>query len=171
MNDIAGSKVKCDASEDELLHEPLAMDKDFVPASEDEGDELYPNGIFVFNITKMLKFINDSRDAVPLTSIDVKAYRNGLSSLNESHIDSVDITSPIILAEISPGRHNVIDGNHRLEKAYRMGMENIPAYTLKAKQHIPFLTSLKAYHAYVEYWNLKIKDGRRLKKEMRMDRS
>ena len=64
---------------------------------------------------------------------------------------------PIILAEIRPGGYNVIDGNHRLEKAYRMGVEYITAYRLKPDQHMPFLTSLKAYHTYVEYWNSKIK--------------
>lgn len=161
-----GLKTKCHPLKD-VLHEMLKIDKNFVPASEDDGDELYPNGIFVFNITKMLKYINDNRDMVPLTNIDVKAYRNGFSSLNESHIDSVDVTSPVILAEISPGRYNIIDGNHRLEKAYRTGMKNIPAYMLSPKQHIPFLTSVRAYHAYVEYWNAKIKDRERLRKEER----
>ena len=87
------------------------------------------------------------------------ATRTRLSKLNEGYINNTDITIPIILAEISPGRYNVIDGNHRLEKAYRMGMDCIAAYRLKSEQHIPFLTSLKAYHSYVEYWNLKIKKG------------
>jgi ParB-like chromosome segregation protein Spo0J len=63
---------------------------------------------------------------------------------------------PIILAEISPGKYNVIDGNHRIEKAYRLGTERIPAYILTARQHLRFLTTVKAYHAYVEYWNNKI---------------
>ena len=73
-------------------------------------------------------------------------------------IDKTNITVPIILAEIRPGGYNVIDGNHRLEKAYRMGVEYIKGYKLRPEQHIPFLTSLKAYHAYVEYWNSKIMD-------------
>ena len=55
---------------------------------------------------------------------------------------------PIILAEISPGKYNVIDGNHRIEKAYRLGTERIPAYILTARQHLRFLTTVKAYHAY-----------------------
>jgi hypothetical protein len=83
-----------------------------------------------------------------------------MSRLNESHVDSVDISSPIILAEISPGRYNVIDGHHRLEKAYRIGFDNIYAYMLKAKQHLPFLTSQRAYKAFIEHWNSKVKDSR-----------
>ena len=71
-------------------------------------------------------------------------------------MDSVEISRPVILAEISPGRYNLIDGNHRMEKARRMGMESLPAYKLNAEQHIRFLISRKAYVAYVEYWNGKL---------------
>ncbi len=51
---------------------------------------------------------------------------------------------------------NDIDGNHRIEKAYRLGVETISAYVLTARQHLPFLTAVEAYRAYVEYWNSKI---------------
>ena len=98
----------------------LTIDKNFIPASMDEEDELYPNGIFVFNITKMMKHIRDHQAEFLVENMKVKQIRDGFSNLNEDHIDSVDVTSPIILAEISPGRYNVIDGNHRLEKAFRM---------------------------------------------------
>lgn len=138
----------------------LTIDKNFIPASMDEEDELYPNGIFVFNITKMMKHIRDHQAEFLVENMKVKQIRDGFSNLNEDHIDSVDVTSPIILAEISPGRYNVIDGNHRLEKAFRMGLKCIPAYVLKPRQHIQFLTSLKGYHAYIDYWNLKLKDDR-----------
>jgi hypothetical protein len=141
------------------ISELLSVDKSYVPASEDDGDELYPNGIFVFNVTKLIEYICKHKDEIALESIEVKAYRRGLSELTESHIDKTDITVPIILAEISPGRYNVIDGNHRLEKAYRMEEGYITAYKLKPEQHMPFLTSLKAYRAYIEYWNSKIKSG------------
>jgi hypothetical protein len=137
----------------------LSADKNFMPASADDGDELYPNGIFVFNITKMIEYISVHKDEIPLESIEVKAYRSSFSKLTENHIDKTDITAPVILAEISPGRYNVIDGNHRLEKAYRMKVGYISAYRLKPEQHMPFLTSLKAYHTYIEYWNSKIKSG------------
>jgi hypothetical protein len=30
----------------------LKVEKDFTPCPEADGDELYPNGIFLFNITK-----------------------------------------------------------------------------------------------------------------------
>jgi endonuclease V-like protein UPF0215 family len=74
---------------------------------------------------------------------------------------NANILTPIILAEISPGLFNVIDGRHRLEKAYRDGVIKILAYKLLAEQHIMFMTSVKSYEEYVQYWNNKIKDRMR----------
>jgi hypothetical protein len=135
----------------------LRVDKNFVPVSADDGDEFYPNGIFVFNITKMLEFIKNNPTQFQPECIAVKDYSTAFSSINESHLDTICHFPPIILAEISPGRYNVIDGNHRLEKARRSGMETIMAYKLGPKQHMPFLTTQKAHVIYVEFWNGKLK--------------
>ena len=84
-------------------------------------------------------------------------YRNKtFSVIDESHVESVDISIPIILAEICPNTFNVIDGHHRLEKAYRNGIDGIKAYKLIPEQFIPFLTTVKGYEAFVEYWNSKL---------------
>lgn len=72
-------------------------------------------------------------------------------------MEHVEISRPIILAEIAPCRYNVIDGNHRLQKAHRMGIKVIQAYRLNVTQHIEFLISKKAYTTYIEYWNSKLK--------------
>ena len=69
---------------------------------------------------------------------------------------SVEISEPVILAEISPGQYNLIDGNHRMEKARRMGIKNISTIRLNVEQHLRFLTSKEAYLAYVKYWNSKL---------------
>ena len=136
----------------------LSIDKGFKPALVNHEDELYQNGIFVFNITKMTEHLCKHKDGITPESIEIKVYRSGFAVLTENHIDKTDITVPIILAEIRPGWYNVIDGNHRLEKAYRMGVDYVKGYKLKPEQHMPFLISLNAYHAYVEYWNSKIMD-------------
>jgi len=136
----------------------LKIDENFVPAPTEQGDEYYPNGIFVFNITKMLNYINNNREEFELRIIKIKDHRSGFGVINEDHIGKVDISVPIILAEISPGRYNVIDGNHRMEKAYRDGVETIPAYVLTMRQHLSFLTTVEAYRAYINYWNGKVKE-------------
>ncbi|MFZ1731390.1 MAG: ParB/Srx family N-terminal domain-containing protein [Bacteroidota bacterium] len=66
---------------------------------------------------------------------------------------------PVILAEIAPGRWNLIDGNHRMEKARRLGLETLQAYKVAPDIHIRFLTTREGYLAYVEYWNGKMAES------------
>jgi hypothetical protein len=134
----------------------LKFDKNFTPLPVDESDEIFANGIFLFNITKMREFIHSHLDKFIPESIEVKYYPKEFSSINEKYMNSVQISKPVLLAEIAPGRYNLIDGNHRMEKARRMGIENIMAYRLNVKHHIKFITTQKAYIAYIEYWNDKL---------------
>lgn len=135
----------------------LKADADFKPCPVDDEDELFPNGIFVFNITKMLEYIHKNTDSIPIEKVTVGDFCRDFSSVNESHMDLVEISSPVILAEIAPGRYNLIDGNHRMEKARRMGIKSVQAYKLNVEQHLKFMTSKKAYVTYIEYWNSKLK--------------
>jgi hypothetical protein len=139
----------------------LSLDKNFKPCPSAEGDELFPNGIFVFNISSMHDYIQDYPDLFYPEDIAVKDINTVSSIINEEHLDSVDVTKPVILAEIAPGRYNLIDGHHRVRKAARDNIDTIKVYRLKASQHIHFLTSRKGYEKYVEYWNDKIKDQRK----------
>jgi len=118
-----------------------------------EDDELFPNGIFEFNVTRILEHIANNRAEVDLVDVAVSDFYPEHSVLDESHVPDVDISKPVVLAEIAPGSYNLIDGHHRMEKARRLGVEKIPAYKLHVHQHIAFLTSKKAYLSYVEYWN------------------
>jgi len=144
-----------------IKHErALTLDKNFKPVSVDERDEFYPNGIFHFNITKMLSFINDHREEFMPERVAVKDYAKEHPHINEDYMDSACNTDPVILAEIAPGRYNLIDGHHRMEKARRSGTAYLMAYRFNMEQHIQFLTSYEAYVAYVGYWNSKLKDMR-----------
>ncbi|MBS3908125.1 MAG: ParB N-terminal domain-containing protein [Actinobacteria bacterium] len=135
----------------------LKVDNNFTPCPVDTGDELFPNGIFEFNITKMRQYIQKHPNDITLEESAVSDFFEGFSSINESHMDSVEISRPVIMAEISPGQYNLIDGNHRMEKARRMGIKSMLAYRLNVEQHMRFLTSKKAYTTYIEYWNSKLK--------------
>jgi hypothetical protein len=139
------------------LEKMLKKDDKFTPCPIADGDELFPNGIFVFNITKIVEYIQKNSATIPLEEVAISDFFKGFSSIEESHVDSVDISKPVILAEISPGQYNLIDGNHRMEKIRRMGIDSIRAYKLDVNHHMQFLTSQKAYVAYVEYWNNKLK--------------
>ena len=135
----------------------LKVDNDFIPCPVATGDELFPNGIFEFNITKMLEYIKKNPDGIAIEEVTVSDFFEGFSSINESYMDSIEISRPVILAEISPGQYNLIDGNHRMEKARRVGLKSMLAYRLNVEQHMKFLTSKKAYVAYIAYWNSKLK--------------
>jgi hypothetical protein len=139
------------------LEKPLRVNDNFTPCPVGDGDELYPNGIFEFNITKIIEYIQENTDRVALEEVAVSDFPNNFSSINESHVDSVDISQPVVLAEISPGRFTLIDGHHRMEKARRMGINSVRAYKLSVEQHMRFLISKEAYVAYVGYWNGKLK--------------
>ncbi|TFH14003.1 MAG: hypothetical protein E4H02_10735 [Lentisphaerales bacterium] len=134
----------------------LKTDNTFCPHPIREDDEFFANGIFEFNITRMLEHIEHHPADIPIVAVDVSDFHSEFSSLNESHVDTVDVSRPVILAEISPGHCNLIDGNHRMEKARRAGITKMKAYKFSVRQHIAFLTSKKSYLSYVEYWNSKL---------------
>ena len=137
--------------------EKLKVDDNFTPCPINKGDELFQNGIFVFNITKMIKYLKKNANEVDLIGAEVGDFPKSFSSIDESHVDSVDVSQPVILSEIAPGHYNLIDGNHRMEKARRMGAKSILAYKIDVNQHLKFLTEKKAYLSYIEYWNEKCK--------------
>ena len=136
----------------------LKADDYFEPQPLEAEDEVYQNGIFQFNITKMRGYIMTHPDQFIIESVTVKDMDSAYSRIDENYIQSVQNKEPIILAEISPRRYNVIDGNHRLEKARKSGQLEINAYRLNAQQHVMFLTTQIMYNSYVEYWNGKVKD-------------
>lgn len=133
--------------------------KDFQPLLSEDGDEFYPNGIFEFNISKLIQYIAKNQDVFQAEKVKVNTIPfYSTNHLNEDTIKTADLTAPIIMAEISPNQFNVIDGHHRMEKARRENVEVVLAYKITADHHIHFLTSTKAYEQYVEYWNTKLEE-------------
>lgn len=105
----------------------------------------------------MNRYIESAPGDFSREEIVVSTSYNSFSAINETHVMSTDVSKPVILAEISPGQYNLIDGHHRMEKALRLGVARIPSYRLNAQQHCKFLTTEKGYIAYVSYWNDKLK--------------
>lgn len=129
----------------------------FIPCPVDEEEEMFQRGIFIFNISKMTEYILATPE-ITVEPVQINQLSIGSSKVNEAHLPTVDISKPIIMAELSPGRYDVIDGNHRLEKARRAGLDHILGYRLEPKQHMQFLTTEKGYLAYIAYWNEKLKE-------------
>lgn len=151
-----------------MMIQKLRINKKFKPCPVDSEDELFPNGIFLFNISKMTEFINANQALFPIELISSKDLDNwNKGTLDEETIKCADLSRPIILAEISPRRLNLIDGHHRLEKANRLGVQTLPAFKISSKFHTQFLTTQNGYEAYVRYWNEKIKNLQDDKVEMK----
>jgi hypothetical protein len=134
----------------------LKINRDFNPCIVEEDDELYRNGIFIFNITKMYQFIAGNEDIFRIERILIEKYHYQNKNLNETHIQNTDISNPGIIAEIAPGRYNLIDGNHRIEKARRSGNKEFEVYRVNVVYLLQFLTTRKGYIAFVDYWNSKL---------------
>ena len=135
----------------------LHLDPNFRPCEPQEEDELYPNGIFEFNITRLLAHIGAAARFQPeLVELRDIPHTGSGSPRSEAAILAADLTRPVILAEIAPHRYNLIDGHHRVAKARRQGVLSIPAFRVRCPEHVAFLTSTRAYEAYVKYWNSKV---------------
>lgn len=79
----------------------------------DEGEECFANGIFVFNITKLLAHIEANLGDSPVEEVEVLPLTNyNPIHFNAETVKNVDCSRPVILAEIVPNSFNVIDGHH-----------------------------------------------------------
>jgi hypothetical protein len=135
------------------------FNKGFKPLPLEEGEEFFCNGIFEFNITKLSAFIGANSDRFVEEHVELTSPALSFSGeLNDQTVETARVQKPVILAEISPGRFNLIDGHHRVAKARRLGLQSIPAYRVKAEDHLAFLTSVDAYTKYVGYWNRKLSE-------------
>lgn len=137
----------------------LRRDKRFAPCAIEKDHEFIANGIFEFNITRILEFLDADSVRHPVESISVSSIPDlGGARLDEATVRSADLNRPVLLAEISPDRFNLIDGHHRIARARREGVLSIPARRIRCPDHLTFLTSARAYECYVEYWNGKVKE-------------
>jgi len=136
----------------------LFPDPNYQPLEIRESDEYFPNGIFIFNITRLLEHIAAHRGEYKLVAVKVADHMTLPSRIPLEKCADADFHDPVMLAEISPGRYNLIDGNHRMTKAHHDGVETLQAYMLSPKQHSLFITEQKAYDAYIAYWNGKLQN-------------
>ena len=151
-------------TEETPLPAKLKLNRNFQPCTAEPDDEFYPNGIFLFNISRLLAYINAHPERFTVEHIEVAELAHyGEEPSDKEAIRTANLSRPIVLAEISPGLYNLIDGYHRAARARRDGVRILPGWRIRCPEHVGFLTSTKAYEKYVEYWNGKVKDLRRLR--------
>ena len=136
----------------------LKLDNKFEPLPTRDGDEIFRNGYFKFNITRIMEDIVAGKLEVAEEPINVSSWSrlNSSNTVNEDHLSSVDINKTVLQAEIRAGAYTMIDGNHRIEKARRESVEWINSYKIKGEQLVPYFIEKKGYEAFIEYWNSKL---------------
>ncbi|MUV36962.1 hypothetical protein JNUCC1_00768 [Lentibacillus sp. JNUCC-1] len=144
----------------------LFFDDSFEPFPVEAGDEVFRNGIFRFNITRMIEDIERGalepvwrdEDKATVTIKVAEWYRpyEFRPGINEAHLPMADLTKPVIQVEFNPGIFKIIDGNHRMEKALRDDVPTIESYKLSVSQLLPYFAEKRAYEAFVDYWNSKL---------------
>ena len=138
----------------------LKLKKNYIPKKQiNEELEIYKNGIFNFFISKILEDIENGVFEPKMERINIEKWKKTHctnSSLNEEHLKMVNTKKPIIQAEISIGRFEIIDGNHRFEKALRDGKKTINSYKIYVEELIPYFYDQKGYECFVKYWNSKL---------------
>jgi hypothetical protein len=112
------------------------------------------------NITRLFDFLQAHPKRFSIEAVELANIPGfvDISHLNKATVDTADVFKPVLLAEISPGRYNLIDGQHRVARARRENLVQIAAYRVSCPDHVAFLTSAKAYESYVRYWNSKQSD-------------
>ncbi len=144
-----------------LHHErEMKTDPGFVPCELKPGDECWRAGIFHFNVSRMIADIESGELAVIRERINVKEWFkvHGGGKIDEEYMPKVELSRPVIQGEIGPGRFEIIDGNHRMEKALREGIESVDSYKLMGEQLLQYLSDERGYRAYIEYWNDKLQE-------------
>lgn len=139
------------------------------PTPPNEGDEIYCGGVMQINVTALLDWLKDQMFSTVQMPVKIWGTHEGKT---EKYVQAADLSRPIIIAEIAPDYRDFvpdipendwiargyvcIDGHHRLEKARRMGIEELPAIVLRMEQHISF--AYVGYDRYVDYWNRKLQN-------------
>lgn len=141
----------------------IKLQKNYSPKiTTSEEVEIYPNGVFNFFISAILLDIKDGLLKPKKIRINIenwlKNHSKDFHNLNEEHLQKINTSKAIIQAEISPNKFEIIDGNHRFEKAFRNGQKTISSYKLYVEDLIPYFYDKKGYETFVKYWNEKVDD-------------
>ncbi|OED33108.1 hypothetical protein H1Q58_12250 [Planococcus maritimus] len=141
----------------------LKENRCFTPYEPVIDDETFGGFPFTWNITHAASWIEANLDKVKLSVVQIAPAGLGVDSdsLDEAWIPEADLSKPVIIAWMRPEFFKLIDGNHRVAKARRMGVTELPAYYLTEQQHRQFFTRKEADKMYVDYWNEKVEQVER----------
>ena len=108
-------------------------------------------GSVIWDIEKILKDISKFR----IKEFDVKRLViNNPFNGNAEYAMTTDITKPLIIVNLTENIDKLIDGNHRLQKAFKLGVKKIDAYYLSFEEHRDYIVDFNEaiYHQVANHW-------------------
>lgn len=77
----------------------LRRDPQFQACATGPGDELYPNGIFEFNISRLMAFISAHPERFPTEIVELSEFPDYRSSgrLDDAAVQVADLARPVLL--------------------------------------------------------------------------
>lgn len=153
-------------------YKEMVYSPNYYSFSTDDREEWFPNGIFHFNVSRMIRDlgqVDDSQDERPtflsnvktevITVEDVAERFVDAEVLQAEHIQQAELSRPLIFAEVAPDSFNLIDGHHRIAKAKAAKKATLPAFFIPADEAFRYLSSEDEYAKFVYYWNTKVEDA------------
>lgn len=153
----------------EFRYQEMVYRPEYYDFHTEDRTEWFPVGIFSFNVSRLISDLEQfEKDPESFRSFRASVIKRdvgvdeaisanfGLKDLEESHVEQADLARPLIYVELSPDNYNLIDGNHRLAKAKKTGVDKLPAYFIPAHEAALYLSSEAEYCEYVRYWNGKV---------------
>lgn len=114
------------------------------------GDELFSFGQWTWNITNALTNVEEAMKADPDDAYLQQAPVAKLASmlpfmlLDEEHAMTADLSKPLLAAPVpDEGALMVIDGWHRILRAHREGVEQLPLITLTEEESTAVRTAYR----------------------------
>ncbi len=97
---------------------------------------------YEWNIDEMCKYAQQNMKPVNIPTKSLENWNlSGLTYVDESLLEKVDMTKPCIIANLSQNQleYLLVDGNHRLRKAIKEGLEHVSCYIFDFNDQFKFL--------------------------------
>ena len=110
-------------------------------------------GSIMWDIEKLLRDIKKFR--IKTFDVENLALNNPFHGNREYAMTmTTDITQPLIIVNLTDNIDKLIDGNHRLQKALKLGIATIDAYYLSFEEHRDYIVDFNEniYHHVVSHW-------------------
>lgn len=96
------------------------------------------SGSLLWDITKLILSLENSKIPTKEYSVEELYNQNNFTG-NESYALSTNIEEPCIVVELNDDKQKLIDGNHRLFKAHKLGKQTISVYYLPQNYHTKYI--------------------------------